>query len=488
MPCALQEKRLAKKAEMERFVNEHEADWTPQTEEQWKRINGEYDAILAEVTAADDQIQKRAAVDAAKARMAEIDSYTSKAAARAGRDAGELNDRAEIPEYDESDPADTGEQRFKSHLQNQQKALEQQMLAIRGWLKVSASQSPSEAERKAARSLKVALSGQAMPIDLLPTQKFRDVQGAGYYANGRYQNTLTTLTGSSGGFTIGEVFLRDLESAMLYYGPMLQSSQVIRTESGEDMHWPTAIDTSNTGVMLGESTIITNADPTFGRTTWRAFKFTSKQILIPIELLEDTIINLESELSRMLGERLGRIMNTKFTVGVGGIEPRGIITAASLGVTAASATAITFDEIISLEHSIDISRRSRPGVGYMFHDNILLAIRKLKDGDSRYLWQAGAAPGGGESVTGGRAGVADTLNARPFWVNNDMASAITTTQKTILFGELTQYKVRQVRDTRLIRLNERYADYDQVAFQAFTRCDGNLLNAGDNPVKYLQQA
>jgi hypothetical protein len=39
-----------------------------------------------------------------------------------------------------------------------------------------------------------------------------------------------------------------------------------------------------------------------------------------------------------------------------------------------------------------------------------------------------------------------------------------------------------------MKLEERYADLDQVGFVAFLRSDGRMLNAGTNPVKHLVQA
>jgi HK97 family phage major capsid protein len=52
-----------------------------------------------------------------------------------------------------------------------------------------------------------------------------------------------------------------------------------------------------------------------------------------------------------------------------------------------------------------------------------------------------------------------------------------------VFGDLSKYKIREVRDIQVLRLVERYADYHQVGFLAFARYDGDLLNAGTAPVK-----
>jgi len=58
-------------------------------------------------------------------------------------------------------------------------------------------------------------------------------------------------------------------------------------------------------------------------------------------------------------------------------------------------------------------------------------------------------------------------------------------RKTIVFGRLDKYLVRRVREMSVLRLVERFADYGQIGFLGFARYDGQLIDAGANPVKYL---
>ena len=287
---------------------------------------------------------------------------------------------------------------------------------------------------------------------------------------------LSAVTGSTGGFTVPEGFVNQLEINLLFFGGMMQVADLMRTTSGNDLPWPTADDTSNTGVQLSESTSIgTSVDPSIGQVVFKAYKFSSKLILIPQELLEDSAFNLAAVIGQMLGERLGRITNTKMTTGSGAATPRGIVPASTAGKTTASATAIASDEMLDLLHSVDPAYRN--GARWMFHDNILLALRKLKDGQGQYLWVPGLATGQSDVILG-----------HPLTINQDMADTVTNDAKTVLFGQLNKYKIRQVRQIRLRRLVERYADTDQEGFVAFLRQDGNLLDAGTAPVKHLLQA
>ena len=55
----------------------------------------------------------------------------------------------------------------------------------------------------------------------------------------------------------------------------------------------------------------------------------------------------------------------------------------------------------------------------------------------------------------------------------------------MLFGDFSKYHIRDVMEVRLVRLDEVYAEYAQVAFLAFSRHDGLLLDAGTHPIKAL---
>jgi len=185
-------------------------------------------------------------------------------------------------------------------------------------------------------------------------------------------------------------------------------------------------------------------------------------------------VGLETRIPAMLGMRLGRAINRKATTGNGASTMYGIVTQAVNGKTAASATALVYDEIIDVEHSVNRAiRNDKSQCAYMFNDTTLKLLRKLKDSDGRYLWQSGT-----------NTGAPDTLNQYRYVINDHMADPASTV-KSVLFGRLSSYKLRIVKQVRFRRLEERYAEKDQVAFVAFIRADGATLNAGDNPIKCI---
>lgn len=283
-------------------------------------------------------------------------------------------------------------------------------------------------------------------------------------------------TGGAGGFTVPDELMRALEVALLTFGGMRQVSTIIRTDTAADLPIPQANDTANVGMILAENTQVTQQDVVFTQLVLQAFKYSSKMILVSVELLQDNAINLAAFLGQALGERIGRITNTHFTIGTGTGEPRGIVVASTLGKAGlvGQTTSVIYDDLVDLEHSVDPAYRT--GARWMFHDSSLKALKKIKDTTGRPLW----APG---IITSNP----DTILGYPYVVNNDIA-VMAANAKSILFGALDKYLIRDSLGITMLRLDERFADFHQVAFLAFSRHDGDLLNAGTNPVKHYSNS
>ena len=294
-----------------------------------------------------------------------------------------------------------------------------------------------------------------------------------------YQNAaLQTSTGGSGGFTIAPAWANQLVEAMKAFGGMRSSgATVIRTAEGQDLPFATTDDTGNEGEILNEGQTATEQAPTFGQTTLKAHVFSSKVVPVSVQLLNDSAFNLEGFLTRIFGQRIGRITNRLFTTGAGATEPQGIVTAATSGVSAAGAAAVTWAEMLDLIHSVDPSYRAMPTTGFMFHDSTLRELKQLVDGNGQPLWSPGTQNGEPDKFGGFR-----------YTINQDVA-AMATTAKSILFGDFSAYYIRDVEDMALMRFEDSvYGLKRQVAFVMFSRHDGGLINAGQNPVKYLQNA
>jgi HK97 family phage major capsid protein len=148
------------------------------------------------------------------------------------------------------------------------------------------------------------------------------------------------------------------------------------------------------------------------------------------------------------------------------------VTATSAGKTAASATEITFDEVIDLVHSVDPAYRTN--AAFMFHDNVLAHLKKISIGssDARPLWMPSYV-----------AGQPDRIDGYRYYINQGMDSSINASSKLMLFGDFSKYIVRMVRELEIRRLNERYAESLLVGFIGFMRFDGELIQP--NAIKHL---
>lgn len=285
-------------------------------------------------------------------------------------------------------------------------------------------------------------------------------------------------TDASGGYTVPQGFQAEIVRSMQAFGPMLDPgvTRELVTGAGNQIDWPTMDDTSNKGAPLSENTQASEQDVTFGQKQLDAYTYTSKIVRVSLQLLQDSAFDMNGLLRDVFGERIGRIANEHLTTGTGSGQPNGIVTASTEGNQAASAASIDFDDVIDLYHGVDPAYRALPSTRFMFHDNVLQALRKLKDGNSNYIWQPADV----------RSQQPPTILGEPYVVNQDMSSTITADDKTILFGAFEKYVVRRVQDFQLLRLVERYADFLQVGFIGFARIDGELVDT--SAVKHLVQA
>ena len=283
-----------------------------------------------------------------------------------------------------------------------------------------------------------------------------------------------TALGTQGGYLVPEGFMAELVIALKAWGPMLDPgiTRFLTTATGASIPWPTMDDTSNEGALIAENTQVALAEISFGTKNLEAYKYTSGVVLVASELLQDSAVDVEAVVRSAMAERIARVGNKHMTIGDGASKPHGIVTASSPGATAASATAITFDDLIELEHAVDPAYRSDPSCRFMFNDSTLKAIRKLKDGEDRYVWQPADV----------RTGSPTTILNYPYSVNQALVS-IGTGNRSVVFGAFNRYVVRMVNEFSVRRLIERYADYDQTGFIGFTRLDGELIDA--NALKRL---
>lgn len=353
----------------------------------------------------------------------------------------------------------------------------------------------SDHSLQCAQELGINTQAKSLMIPLLSQHEFDVVQSAARGAHAsqarrRMHEAYASMTTGSSGHGAEAIppgtLLANWELNMLAFGNVRMLATPIRTSTGTPYSLPYVDDTTNEVTARAENDSAGDeVKPTTGKQTWAAYSYTSDVVMITIEIDRDAVYDMESMIRTVLAERIGRGTNRLFTTGTGSGQPEGVVIGSTLGVTTASATAITDDEVTRLIHALDPAYRDN--ASFMLHDNIILTLRLLKDGNDRPLWES--------SILSGMAlGLPDTLKGYPYHINQHMDSAITAGKKTALFGDFSRYYIRTVVPAGaaggvLLMRNDSIYQFSNlaVAFAAVIWEDAKLKKTGTSPMVRLQQ-
>lgn len=289
------------------------------------------------------------------------------------------------------------------------------------------------------------------------------------------KNALGTAVGAEGGFIVSEEYASNTANALKEYGGIRSRATTIQTASGQTLNYPATDFTTEEGEIIGENDPASDEDTGFQNIPIDTYKYSSKVIVVPFELLDDSFVDLESHLGDVITSRLGRITERMYTTGTGVNQPFGIMTSAAVGRVSASNVTPSYDDILALEHSVDPAYR-KMGATWQFNDQTLLAIKSLRDTQQRPLWLpdvAGVAPA--------------TFDGYGYDVNQsiDVPGA---NAEPIAFGDFSKYIIRQVMQMAIFRFTDSaYVKNGQIAFLAWMREGGRFTDIG-GAVKKLQMA
>lgn len=266
---------------------------------------------------------------------------------------------------------------------------------------------------------------------------------------------------AEGGYLVPDEYEKTLVEGLEEENIFRKIATVISTSSG-DRKIP-VVATKGTASWVDEEGAIPESDDAFGQVSIGAYKL-GTLIKVSEELLNDSVFDLESYISKEFARRIGAREEDAFFNGDGIGKPVGIFNAtggAEVGVNAASATAITADELIDLFYSLKAPYRKN--AVWVINDATVKAIRKLKDNNGNYLWQPALT-----------ANTPDTILGRPVFTSS-YVSTIAAGAKTIAFGDFSYYWVADRQSRSFKRLSELYAATGQVGFMATQRVDGKLI-------------
>ena len=329
--------------------------------------------------------------------------------------------------------------------------------------------------------------------------------------------SISYTEGTVGGYFVPAGFVYDVEKATKFYANLLDGTtvRIMETATGQILPYPTSNDTQQAWAILGEaqqiqqnnsgsSTLADNytsvgvpptnqaGDVLLGHVNFGAWKGSTGLIRVSLELLQDSAFSIEAFLTEAFAVRLGRGYEAYLTNGSGASQPFGILPAiaaananfgrspvVAIGSNASDASgntganSIGYQDLVNLQHSVDPTYRK--GAKYMLHDQTVRFLKTLLDKFGRPLW-----------VPGVKDGEPDTLCGFPYVINQSFPT-IAPSATTVAFGSWQKFIVRKVKDLQVMRLDERFADFGEVAYVGFSRIDSQLVDAGTGPLQVLVQ-
>lgn len=284
---------------------------------------------------------------------------------------------------------------------------------------------------------------------------------------GMQQRTLNTGVTTEGGDTVPTSFFDRLVAHLIETAAIMQAGvTVLNTSGGETIQVPKTTAHSTASIVTEGSAIGTD-DPVFGQVELNAFKY-GTLIQVSRELLADSGVDLEGYLAMQTGRALGNAFGAHAITGTGSSQPRGVATDSTLGVTGGTAItpagAPSADDLIDLHYSVIAPYRQSRACFWMLEDATVGHVRKLKDDNGQYLWQPALTSGTPDLILGKRA------------ITDPNVAAIGTGNKSVLFGDFSQYFVRLAGGVRFERSEDFAFDTDLVTFRALLRADGALVD------------
>lgn len=302
-----------------------------------------------------------------------------------------------------------------------------------------------------------------------------------YMRKGEQRGTASqkTTPDSAGGFLIDDDLANEINIQQLFISDIELAARVEITQRGNDLKFPKLNDTGNSGSLRTEasrdSAAIPVLDMTFGNTTLGAYFYTSDWVTMSLELEEDIEFGVNVWLFPELARRINQAKNPNLTTGTGSGQPQGVVTASAAGLTAASQTAITHENLINLFYSVDRSYRNNARAGWMFNDTTEAAIVQL-----------GLTPAENFNPIMFDASGEMRIMGKPVFRNKDMAD-LEAEAKPILFGDFGQYVIRKVQGTRIVASREAFIQKGQIGYMAAERIDGKLIGPS-SAIKHIVMA
>lgn len=308
-----------------------------------------------------------------------------------------------------------------------------------------------EREDPIAEQLRSLLGGQVSGFDYAPSGAERNEVRA-----------MTKGTPSAGGVTVPTTFYGQLMEHMVDTSAILSAgATVLYTSAGGEITVPVTLSAPE-AAQVGEGQTIPKSDPVLGSRALRDYKYAVLS-QVSRELADDSAFDIEGFVARQAGRAVGNKFGEKLISGTGTNEPTGLIQSTTLGKTGPAAGP-TWDDMIDLFYSVIGPYRRSPEAGWLINDTTAAHLRKVKDGEGRYIWQPAVTVGAPDTIEG--KAVFTDPGVPPVGAGN----------KSVLFGDISAYFARIVNGVRFERSDEFAFDKDLITYRTIIRGDGILTD------------
>lgn len=274
----------------------------------------------------------------------------------------------------------------------------------------------------------------------------------------------TKGTDANGGFAVNDGIVAGIVRKLKDYSGMLNTAHVFNTASGENIKKVVFDSTNAAATKTAELGTISNTTQTLGSVVFKSTELTSACYEISHQLVRDSSFDVLAEFQAFVAESFGRAINSLCTTGDGTDEPLGIETAIS--TASVTPTAIDFDSLLDLYHSVDSAYRNSPKCVWMMNDATMKATKKvLVDLNDRPMYNNSV----NNSVVGPAAMM---IEGKPVVINNDC------TDDVILFGDFDKFHIRMVANLQIRMLYELFALKNALAIVGHQAVDSRLVDAG----------
>jgi len=270
--------------------------------------------------------------------------------------------------------------------------------------------------------------------------------------------TLQADNDIGGGFFVGaeqfiNMVLKNVDEKLI----VRQLATVYQVGRNDSLGVPT-LDGTLTDFAFGAGELTSASEDTgiaLGKRELKPRDIARKLIKFSKRLLESNKINVEALIADRVAYALAGGLETAYMTGNGAGQPLGLFTASDDGIGTArdvvtgSATGFTGDGLINIQGTL---RDAYQGAAqWMIHRDGITAIRKLKDGNSQYLWQPGL-----------QAGIPNTILGSRYITGERVPNTYTNGLYCLIYGDFSWYWIADAISMSVQRLVETYALTGQI--------------------------